>query len=70
MSLPHVVVPLPHSMSVTSRCNLYKKVWPETLKLSASHLKALEAMPIDWTSRSECNLAFDFATRYLVDSEE
>ena len=70
MSLPHVVVPLPHSMSVTSRCNLYKKVWRKTLQLSTWHLKALEAMPIDWTSPPECNLPFDSAIKYLVGSKE
>ena len=70
MSLPHVKVSPPHSMPMTGRCNLYKKVWRETLKLSAWYLKALEAMPIDRTSPPECNLPFDFATRYLVGSKE
>ncbi len=48
MSLPQVVVPPPHSMPVTGWHNLYKKVWHETLKLSAWHLKALEGMPFDY----------------------
>ena len=34
------------------------------------HLKALEAMRIDRTSFFECNLPFDFATRYRVGSKE
>ena len=33
MCLPRVVVPPPHSMPVTGRCNLFKKVWRDTLKL-------------------------------------
>ena len=70
MCLPEVVVPPPHSMPVTGRCNLYKNVWRETLKLSAWHLKALEAMPIDWTSPPKCNLPFNSATRYRVGSRE
>ena len=45
-----VVLPPPHSMPATGRCDLYKKVWRENLKLSALHLKALQAMLIDWTS--------------------
>ena len=49
MCLPQVVVPPLHSMLAVGRCNLYKKVWRETLKLSAWHLEALQAMPIDWT---------------------
>ena len=70
MCLPRVVVPPPHLMPVTGRCNLYKKVWRETLKLSACHLTALQAMPIEWTSPLECNLPFDPATRYAVRSKE
>ena len=57
-------------MLATGRCNLYKKVWRETLQLSAWHLKALETMPIDWTSPPKCNLPFDSAARYLVGSKE
>ena len=57
-------------MPVTGQCNLYKKVWRKTFKLSAWHLKALEAMPIEWTSPPECNLPFDSATTYLVGSKE
>ena len=70
MSLPWVVVPPPHLMLVAGRCKLYEKVWRETLKLSAWHLKALEAMPIDWISPLETNLPFGSATRYPVSSEE
>ena len=65
-----MMVPPPHSMPVTGRCNLYKEVWRETLDLSAWHLKALEAMLIDWTFPPKCNLPFDFATRYLVGGKE
>ena len=53
MSLPRVMVHPPHLMPVTGWCNLYKKVWRETLKFSAWHLKALEVMLIDWTSPPE-----------------
>ena len=70
MSLPQVVVPPPHLMPVTSRCNLYKKVWCKTLKLPVWHLKALEAMPIEWSSPLECNLPFDSATKYPTGSKE
>ena len=45
---------------------LLKKVWQDTLKLSTWHLKALEAMPIDWISPPETNLSFNSATRYPV----
>ena len=69
MSRPRATVPPPHSMPVIGRCNLYKKVWRETLQLSW-HLMVLEAMPIDWTSPPGCNLLFDFATRYLVGNKE
>ena len=57
-------------MLVTGHCNLYKKIWHETVKLFAWHLKVLEAMPIDWTSSPKCNLPFDFATRYPTGSKE
>ena len=57
-------------MPVTGRCNLFKKVWRDTLKLSPWHLKALEAMPIDWISPPETNRPFDSATRYPVGSKE
>ena len=57
-------------MPVTGRCNLYKKIWHETLQLSASHLMALEAMPIDWTSPPKCNLPFDSTTKYSFRSKE
>ena len=67
MYLPRMVVPPPHSMAVTGRCNLYKKVWRETLKLFAWHLTALQAMPIDWTSPPKCNLPLDW---YPVGSKE
>ena len=70
MCLPWVVVPPPHSMPVTGWCNLFKKVWRDTLKLSPWHLKALEAMPIDWISPLETNRPFDSATRYPVSSKE
>ena len=70
MCLPRVIVPPPHSMPVTGRCNLFKKVWRDTLKLSPWHLKALEAMPIDWISPPETNRPFDSATRYPVGSKE
>ena len=70
MSPPRVMVPPPHSMPVTGRCNLYKKVWRDTPQLSDWYLKALEAMPIDWTSPPKCNLPFDSATRCLVSSKE
>ena len=45
MCLPRVVVSPPHSAPVTGRCNLFKKVWADTLQLSSWHLKALEATP-------------------------
>ena len=64
------VVPPPYSMPVTGRCNLFKKVWRDTLKLSPWHLKALEAMPIDWISPPETNCPFNSATRYPVGSKE
>jgi hypothetical protein len=70
MCLPRVVVPPPHSTPVTGRCNLFKKVWAGTLQLSPWHLKALEAMPIDWTSSPECNCPFDSSSRYPADSKE
>ena len=70
MCLPRVVVPPPHSTPVTGRCNLFKKVWADTLQLSPWHLKALEAMPIDWTSSPECNRPFDSSSRYPADSKE
>ena len=70
MCLPRVIVPPPHSMPVTGRCNLFKKVWRDTLKLSPWHIKALEAMPIDWISPPETNRPFDSATRYPVGSKE
>ena len=57
-------------MPVTGRCNLFKKVWRDTLKLSPWHLKALEAMPIDWISPPETNLPFDSASTYPVLSKE
>ena len=57
-------------MPVNGRCNLFKKVWGDTLKLSPWHLKVLEAMPIHWISPPETNLPFDCATRYPVGSEE
>ena len=70
MCLPRVVVPPPHSTPVTGRCHLHKQVWREKLKLSAWHIKALQAMPIEWMSLPETNLPFDSATRYPVDSKE
>ena len=70
MCLPRVVVPPPHSTPVTGWCNLFKKVWADTLQLSPWHLKALEAMPIDWTSSPECNRPFDSSSRYPADSKE
>ena len=70
MCLPRVVVPPPHSTPVTGRCHLFKKVWADTLQLSPWHLKALEAMPIDWTSSPECNRPFDSSSRYPADSKE
>ena len=70
MSLPRVVVPPSHSTPVTGRCHLFKKVWADTLQLSPWHLKALEAMPIDWTSSPECNRPFDSSSRYPADSKE
>ena len=70
MCLPRVVVPPPHSMPVTGWCNLFKKVWRDTLKLSPWHIKALEAMPIDWISPPETNRPFDSAIRYPVGSKE
>ena len=70
MCLPRVVLPPAHSMPATRRCNLYKKVWQGKLKLSAWHLKGMQATPIDWTSPPECNLPFDSATRYPVGSKE
>ena len=70
MCLPRVVMPPPHSMPVIGRCNLFKKVWHDTLELTAWHLRALEAMPIDWISPSETNLPFDSATMYQVGSKE
>jgi len=57
-------------MPVTGRCNLFKKVWRDTLKLSPWHIKALEAMPIDWISPPETNRPFDSAIRYPVGSKE
>ena len=57
-------------MAVIGRCNLFRKVWRDTLKQSPWHLKALEAMPIDWISPPETNLPFDSATRYPVGSKE
>ena len=60
-------------MPPTGQCNLYKKVWRETLKLSAWHLKALQTMPIDWTPSPlplKCSLPFDSTTRYSVGSKE
>ena len=56
------------SMPVARWCNLYKKVWREKLKLSAWHLKPLQAMLIDWSSPPECNLPFHSATKYPVGS--
>ena len=38
--------------------------------LSAWHIKALPAMPIEWISPPEANLPFDSTTRYLVGSKE
>ena len=70
MCLPRVVVPPPHSTPVTGRCHLHKQVWREKLKLSAWHIKALQAMPIEWISLPENNSPFDSATRYPVDSKE
>ena len=70
MCLPRVIVPPPHSMPVTGRCNLFKKVWRDTLKLSSWHIKALEAMPIDWISPPETNRPFDSAIRYPVGAKE
>ena len=70
MCLPRVVVPPPHSTPVTGRCHLTNQVWREKLKLSAWHVKALQAMPIDWISPPETNLLFDSATRYPVGSKE
>ena len=69
MCLPQVVVPPLHSMLAVGRCNLYKKVWRETLKLSAWDLKALRAMSIEWIS-PKTNLPFDSATTYPIGSEE
>ena len=63
-------MPPPHSTPATGRCNRHKAVWRENLKLSPLHLKALEAMPIEWISLPECNLPFDFASRYPVLSKE
>ena len=70
MCLPRVVVPPPHSTPATGRCHLFKQVWREKLKLSAWHIKALQAMPIEWISLPENNSLFDSATRYPVDSKE
>ena len=70
MCLPHVVVPLPHSMLAMGRCNLFKKVWQETLKLSRGHLQALDAMTIDWMSSPKTNLPFDSEATYVVRSKE
>ena len=70
MCLARVVVPPPHSTPVTGRCHLHKQVWREKLKLSAWHIKALQAMPIEWISPPETNLPFDSATRYPVGSKE
>ena len=63
MCLPRVVVPSPHSTPVTGRCNLHKKVWQGNFELSAWHIKARQAMPIEWISPLETNLPFDSATR-------
>ena len=60
---PRVVVPPPHLMPVTGRCNLCKKVWRETLQLSAQHLKALQVMPIEWISPVETNFPFACVAR-------
>ena len=60
----------PHSTPATGRCNRHKAVWRKNLKLSPWHLKALEAMPLDWISLPECNLPFDSTSRYLVLSKE
>ena len=70
MCLPRVVVPPPHSAPVTGRCHLLKQVWREKLKLSAWHIKALQAMPIEWISLPKTNLPFNSATRYPVGSKE
>jgi hypothetical protein len=63
-------VVVPHSTPATGQCNRHKAVWRKNLKLSPWHLKALEAMPLDWISLPECNLPFDSASRYPVLSKE
>ena len=70
MCLPQVVAPPPHLSLVTSRCHPLKQVWREKLKLSTWHVKALQAMPIEWISPLEANLPFDSAARYPVGSKE
>ena len=59
-----------HSEPATSRFNRHKAVWRENLNLFPWHLKALEAMPINWISAPKCNLPFDSASRYPVLSKE
>ena len=70
MSPPRVVVPPPHSTLVTGRCHLHKQVWWEKLKLSAWHIKAMQAMPIEWIYPPETNLPFDSAARNPAGSKE
>ena len=70
MYLPWVVVPPPYSQPVTGRCNLFRKVWVDTLELSPWHLKALEAMPIDSTSSPKWNRPFDSSIKYPAGSKE
>ena len=57
-------------MPVTGRCNLFKKVWQDTLKLSPWHIKALEAMPIDSIAPPETNRPFASAITYPVGSKK
>ena len=70
MRLPQVAVPPPHSTLATGWCIRHKAVWRENLKLCPRHLKALEAMPIDWISLPECNLPFDSISKYPLPSKE
>ena len=57
-------------MLAMGQCNSGGKVWHETLKLFAWHLKALEVMLINLISFPGTNLPFNPATNYPVSSKE